>query len=77
METKLKERLHRYSQLGLVKDILQSFRKRMSGIIVENASETEPNFAACEASEAYKAEMAEIEIKKSAALSEARRQYLH
>lgn len=76
METKLKERLHRISQLGLVKDI-QSFRRRVAGIIVENASETEPNFAAYEASEAYKAEMAEIEIKKSAALSEARRQYLH
>jgi hypothetical protein len=71
MENKLKEKLHQNGLLGITKSIWKPNKK--SGISTDSIPESLAKSVIYEASKEYKSAMADIEIRRSEAIIEARR----
>ncbi len=76
METKLKERLKVNSLFGMIKNVEVLYQRIIKKFSVEASEVVATSFTPYEISEARKANMLEIELRRSQALEEARRQNL-
>ena len=76
MGTKLKERLKGNGLFGMIKNVEALYQRVTKKISVKASGVATASSTPYETSEAYKAHMLEVELKRSQALAEARRQNL-
>ncbi|MDH5390308.1 MAG: hypothetical protein OEX10_04060 [Candidatus Bathyarchaeota archaeon] len=76
METKLKERLKVNSLFGMIKNVEVLYQRIAKKFSVKASEVAIASFTPYEISEVHKANMLEIEFRRSQALEEARRQNL-
>ena len=74
METKLKERLKENGLFGMIKNVEVLYQRVTKKISVKDSGVATASSTSYETSEAYKAHMLEVELRRSKALEEAHRQ---
>ncbi|MCZ2856801.1 MAG: hypothetical protein O2U62_06880 [Candidatus Bathyarchaeota archaeon] len=76
METKLKDRLKENGIFGMIKNVEALYQRVTKKIAVKASEVGMANSTSYEMPEVHKAHMLEVELKRSQALAEARRQNL-